>query len=69
MHALNSESRNVLCNDLYEYHAVVSLSDICDPSWRSSRDGLIILAYVATVIARIFTSVMVWMYISYNFSK
>ena len=46
-----------------------NLSDACDPSWRSTRDGLIGSAFVVSIVAFIFGAAMVWTHIYYHKSK
>lgn len=44
-------------------------SDVCDPSWRSTRDGLIGLAFAVSIVAFIFVAVEVWAHVLYNKSE
>ena len=40
---------------VYCYSRCFFFSDACDPSWRSTRDGMVISAFVVSIVAYIFT--------------
>ena len=42
------------------------LTDICDPSWRSTRDGLIGSAFVVSIVAYGFAAAAVWVHVYYH---
>ena len=44
----------------------VSISDPCDPSWRSTRDGLIGSAFGASIYAYILAAAAVWVHVYYH---
>ena len=41
-------------------------SDACDPSWRSTRDGLIGSAFAASIVAYIFAAAAVFVHVHYH---
>ena len=43
-----------------------SISYTCDPSWRSTRDGLIVSAFVASIVAYILAAAAVWVHVFYH---
>ena len=46
-----------------------SLSDACNPSWRSTRDGRTYLAFVYSIVAYIFTATLICVHVYYNRSE
>ena len=47
----------------------VFLSDVCDPSWRITRDGLFISGFVASVVSFILAALVVWIHVYSNYDK
>ena len=45
------------------------LLDACDPSWRSTRDGLIAIAFTVSIVAFILGAATIWTHIYYHKSK
>ena len=46
-----------------------SLSDACDPSWRSTRDGLTYSAFEVSILAYISTTIMFFVHVYLNRSE
>ena len=57
------------CSGTSDVTHFVSLSDACDPNWRSTRDGLITSAIGAFIVAYIFAAAAVWIHVYYHKSK
>ena len=45
------------------------LIDACDPTWRSTRDGLFISGFVASILSFILAALVVWIHVYYNYSS
>ena len=45
------------------------LTDVCDPTWRSTRDGLFISGFVASIVSFILAALVVWIHVYSNYDK
>ena len=61
--------RGIHCEYVHLVIASVFLSDACDPSWSSTRYGLIIAAFVASMVAYNFAAAAIWVHVCYHISK
>ena len=43
------------------------LLDVCDPTWRSTRDGLFISGFVASIVSFILAALVVWIHVYSNY--
>ena len=43
------------------------LLDVCDPSWRITRDGLFISGFVASIVSFILAVFVVWIHVYSNY--
>ena len=51
------------------YSCYFSLSDACDPNWRSTRDGLTYSAFAISIVAYILTANLICVYIYLQISE
>ena len=55
--------------DMHHNHYTFFLLDVCDPSWRSTRDGLFISGFVASIVSFILAALVVWIHVYSNYDE
>ena len=54
---------------MHHDHYTFFLLDVCDPSWRITRDGLFISGFVASIVSFILAALVVWIHVYSNYDE